>query len=341
MYKGKRDSIGYIFKSQISMNEEKLIEYIKGDITSEAETVEILDWIESSPINQSSYTHLKNLWVLTGLDHPDVVDIPSFYFPEKERILIKNTLFGSLLKYAAVFMLAFVMGCLSLYFINRSERNELSLLYNTIDVPYGERSQITLYDGTKVWLNSGTKFRYPVMFSRDTRDVFIEGEAYFDVAKDLNHPFFVNAGQLKVKVLGTNFNVCAYGEDNEFSTTLDEGSVNAVNTTTGEGVKLIPGEQVILNRETNELNRLTVDTKLFTSWKDNMLKFEDAPFEEVIKKMERWYDVKITVDPSINTKERYTMTIKTESLREMLQLVARTTKINYEIKENTVLLKKP
>ena len=332
--------MGYIFKSQISMNEEKLIEYIKGDIISEVETIEILDWIESSPTNQTSYTQLKNLWVLTGLDHPDQVGIPNFTFIETERKLLPDTLFKSLLKYAAVFVLAFIMGSLSLYFINRSERNELSHLYNTIDVPYGERSQISLYDGTKVWLNSGTKFRYPVVFSPDTRDVFLEGEAYFDVAKDLKHPFVVSAGQLKVEVVGTCFNVCAYPEDNEFSTTLDKGSINAVNTSTGMGVKLNPGEQVILNRETNVLKCLKVDTELFTSWKDNLLKFEDAPFEEVIKKMERWYDVKITVDPSINAKERYTMTIKTESLREMLQLVARTIKINYEIKGNTVLLKK-
>ena len=322
------------------MNEEKLIEYIKGDITLEIKTVEILDWIESSPENQKSYTQLKNLWVMTGLDHPDQVAIPTFTFPETQRILLPDSLFGSILKYAAVFMLAFVMGSLSLYFINRSERKELSSLYNTINVPYGERSQISLYDGTKVWLNSGTKFRYPVLFSRNTRDVSIEGEAYFHVATDSKHPFVVSAGQLKVEVLGTSFNVCAYPEDNEFSTTLDEGSVNAINTTTGKDVKLNPGEQVILNRETNVLKRLKVDTELFTSWKDNLLKFEDAPFEEVIKKMERWYDVKITVDPSINYKERYTMTIKTESLREMLQLVARTTKINYEIKGNTVLLKK-
>ena len=322
------------------MNEEKLIEYIKGDITLEIKTVEILDWIESSPENQRSYTQLKNLWVMTGLDHPDQVAIPTFTFPETQRILLPDSLFGSILKYAAVFMLAFVMGSLSLYFINRSERKELSSLYNTINVPYGERSQISLYDGTKVWLNSGTKFRYPVLFSRNTRDVSIEGEAYFHVATDSKHPFVVSAGQLKVEVLGTSFNVCAYPEDNEFSTTLDEGSVNAINTTTGKDVKLNPGEQVILNRETNVLKRLKVDTELFTSWKDNLLKFEDAPFEEVIKKMERWYDVKITVDPTINIKEHYTMTIKTESLREMLQLVGRTTKINYEIKGNTVYLKK-
>ena len=323
------------------MNEEKLIGYIKGEITAEAEIFEILDWIESSPENQKSYTQLKNLWVVTGLDHPDQVSIPAFSFPKAKQILFQKSIFGSLLKYAAVFILAFVFGSLSLYLINRSECEKLSSLYNTIDVPYGQRSRITLYDGTKVWLNSGTKLKYPVVFDRNSRDVFIEGEAYFEVAKDAAHPFVVSAGKLKIEVLGTHFNVCAYSEDNEFSTTLEEGSVNAINTTTGKYVKLRPGEQVILNRETNGLKCLRVETALYTSWKENLLKFEDAPFEEVIKKMERWYDVKITVDPGINTKERYTMTIKTESLREMLLLVSKTTKIKYEIKEKTVLIKNP
>jgi ferric-dicitrate binding protein FerR (iron transport regulator) len=323
------------------MNEEKLIGYINGEITSEVELIEILNWIESTPENQKSYTQLKNLWVFTGLDHPDQVAIPAFPFSKTRRPIFQKRVLTPLLQYAAIFILAFVLGSLSLYLINRSERNQLSSLYNTIDVPYGERSQISLYDGTKVWLNSGTKFRYPVAFGKDSRDVFVEGEAYFDVAKDPDHPFIVRAGQLKIKVLGTHFNVCAYPDDNEFSTTLDEGSVNAINTVNCKGVKLNPGEQVILNRETNGLKCLSVDTRLYTSWKENLLKFEDAPFEEVIKRMERWYDVKITVDPSINTRERYTITIKTESLREMLQLVSKTTKMSYEIKGNTVALKKP
>lgn len=322
------------------MNEEKLIGYIRGDFTSEAETIEILNWIEASEENQKSYNQLKNLWVITGLEQPEQVAIPTLSFPENKQS-IQRSLFGAVLRYAAVFVLAFALGSLSLYLLNKKESSRLSVIYNTIIVPYGQRSQISLYDGTKVWLNSGTKFMYPVVFSRDTRNVSIEGEAYFDVAKDRKHPFVVTAGQLKIQVLGTRFNVCAYPEDNDFSATLDEGSVNAINTTNGNAVKLNPGEQVILNRQTNGMKNLNVQTELYTSWKENLLKFEDAPFNDVVKKMERWYDVKIIVDPTINTSERYTMTIKTESLKEMLQLLSRTTQMNYEIKENTVLLKRP
>lgn len=323
------------------MNEEILIGYIKGEINSEAEVIKILDWIESSSENQKTYTELKNLWVATGLDHPEEVQIPKFNFPKTQVISIQKVKLRLFIKYAAVFILAFALGSASIYLMNSNKQNELANLYNTIEVPYGERSQITLYDGTKVWLNSGTKFKYPVVFSNNTRDVIMEGEAFFDVAKDSKHPFIVNAGQLKVEVLGTHFNVCAYPDDNEFSATLEEGSIKAFNTSSGKCIKIIPGEQVVINRRKNEMSRLQVNTELFTSWKENLLKFDNAPFEEVIKKMERWYDVKISVDPEIDTKERYTMTIKTESLREMLQLVTRTTKMNYEIIENNVLLKKP
>jgi transmembrane sensor len=321
------------------MDEKKLIEYIKGEITSEAEILLILEWIESSRTNQKSYNHIKNLWVVTGLDNPDQVQIPAFPFSGSKTIFFQKRIFEALLKYAAVFILAFIMGGLSLFFIKSSQRNDLSLLYNTIEVPNGERSQISLYDGTKVWLNSGTKFRYPVVFSRISRNVFIEGEAFFDVAKDKEHPFIVNAGTLKIEVLGTRFNICAYPEDNEYYTTLEEGSIFATNTTNGKSVVLKPGEQVILNRETSLLKHLYVKTELYTSWKGNLLKFEDTPFEDVIKKMERWYDIKITVDPSVNTKERYTMTIKTESLREMLTLISKT--IDYKINVSSVLIKKP
>lgn len=323
------------------MEEEKLVGYIKGEINSELEILEILNWIESSPENQRTYTRLKNLWVFTGLDHPEPVKIPAFKFPEGKLIYFQKSRMKSLSMYAAIFVLAFALGSVTLYLINRKGQNQLSSLYNTIEVPYGERSTVTLYDGTKVWLNSGTKFRYPVAFSSKTRNVYVEGEAYLNVAKDAKHPFIVTAGQLQIRVLGTHFDVCAYPDDNEFSATLVEGAINALNTNSGKRVKLAPGEQVVLNRRTNGMEHLQVNTDIYTSWKENLLRFEDAPFDEVIKKMERWYDVKIKVDPAIDTQERYTMTIKTESLREMLQLVSKTTPMKYEIKANVVLLKTP
>ncbi len=322
------------------MNEEKLISYIKGEIYSSEEISQILDWIELSAENQEQYNRLKNLWVITGLDQSPDAEVPVFFHPGK-KVPMRSTIIRSFLKYAAVFILAFILGYGSLYFISKDQPSQYSGLYNTIDVPRGQRSQITLYDGTKVWINSGTILKYPVTFSKDTREVYVQGEAYFDVAKDKEHPFIVNAGQLKIKVLGTRFNVCAYPEDENSYTTLEEGSVNAINTGNGEQLTLKPGEQVTFNPETNNLKYQEVNTELYTSWKENLLRFDEATFEELIIKMERWYGINITIDPSVDRNERYTMTIKTESLREMLLLISKTTQIKYEINGNSVRINKP
>lgn len=245
-----------------------------------------------------------------------------------------------LLRYAAVFILAFTLGWGS-FQLFPEKKSGFTEIYNEIKVPYGQRSEISLYDGTKVWLNSGTELKFPLVFDGDQRKVYVKGEAFFDVARDVNKPFIVNTGQMDIEVLGTRFDVCAYPDDEEFYSTLEEGKIRAVNNVTGEEVSLLPGMQATLDLNAQKFSVQHVNTRLYTSWKENMLRFENAPFAEVIKRMERWYDVKIHVDEQINTGERYTMTIKTESLREMLRLVSFTTPITYEIKENQVFIRQP
>lgn len=240
------------------------------------------------------------------------------------------------IKYAAVFVLAFLLGTAGIFVFKFG--TDYSETYTEIKVPYGERSEVTLYDGTKVWLNSGTKLRFPIVFNSEKRNVFVEGEAFFDVAKDRKQPFVVNAGELSVEVLGTRFNVCAYPEDKEFSATLEEGKIVAYTHSVKGKIELNPGEQAIFSLSSKEMDLRKVDTGLFTSWKENLLRLEDAGFPELVKKMERWYDVKINVEEIGSYTKQYNMTIKTESLREILELISLTTPIKYEIKENKVFI---
>ena len=242
-------------------------------------------------------------------------------------------------RYAAVFVLAFLFGIGVYKFFGKSDSG-YSAVYNEISVPYGERSQLTLYDGTKVWLNSGTTLKFPLVFDSDKRKIFVSGEAFFDVAKDRGRPFWVNAGELNIEVLGTRFNVCAYPDDSNAYATLEEGKIIA-STSAGEQVRIKPGEQAVFSVDDKSITLREVDTELYTSWKENRLKFENATFSDVIKKMERWYDVKITVDNTGNFTKRYNMTIKTESLREMLHLLSFTTPMKYEIEEDRVFIHNP
>ncbi|WP_163712642.1 FecR family protein [Mangrovibacterium lignilyticum] len=246
--------------------------------------------------------------------------------------------YSGFLRYAAVFIIALMIGAWG-YKTVFSVMSEEVVATNEIIVPYGERSEIVLYDGTRVWLNSGTRFTFPTSFSTHERRILLDGEAFFDVVrKDNEQPFVVSTPAMDIKVLGTRFNVNAYSEDHKVTTTLEEGKILAINNATHEDADLLPGNQLSLDISSGETTQRKVVTELYTSWKENLLRFQDASFEQVVKKMERWYDVDITIEKNLNVTKLYTMTIKTESLREMLNLLSYTTPMNYEIDEDQVFI---
>jgi len=212
--------------------------------------------------------------------------------------------------------------------------------YSEITAPQGSRVQFTLPDGSKGFLNSGSVLQYRSQFTHN-RQIQLTGEGYFEVTKDKKHPFTVQTKLADVQVLGTRFDVCAYPADPEMTTTLEEGSIRIFNKTTNTRTALAPGEQNKIDSATGEMTNTKVKTQLYTSWKEEMLRFDNAPFAEVVKKMERWYGVKIILDKKLQYADNYTLTIKTESLREMLQLLSITTPMNYKIKDDTVFINQP
>ena len=163
--------------------------------------------------------------------------------------------------------------------------------YNTLIVPRGGDFKVALADGTTVWLNSCTRLRYPVDFRGDVREVWLEGEAYFEVARDEAHPFVVHADDVAVRVLGTSFNVLAYAGEAEVTTTLEEGSV-AVVMPTGERV-IRPDEQLVFNRESREMAVREVDAGMYSAWKDGMFVFENETLERIMDRLRLWYDVEV------------------------------------------------
>lgn len=169
--------------------------------------------------------------------------------------------------------------------------------FNTVIVPYGKRSQITLADNSKVWLNSGSKLVYPVRFLAEKREVFLEGEAIFEVSQNENHPFFVLTRNLDIKVLGTVFNLCAYSDDKTVSTVLESGSVELRfdnNIFTGQKKKtMIPGMQAIFNPESKSLIQSMVKAKDYMSWKDGYVVLEKNSLESIAKRLSRYYNVTI------------------------------------------------
>ena len=170
---------------------------------------------------------------------------------------------------------------------------------NTVVIPYGSRSNITLADGTNVWLNAGSRLIYPSRFVDKTREVFLSGEAFFNVQKNEKQPFVVKTADVLVEVLGTRFNVTAYPEDFAVQTVLAEGSVEIKSASAGrreKGVLLKQGELAYFNKKTQETRTQSVNVDEYTLWTEGLFKFSNTDFNRITKKLERYYNIQFQFD---------------------------------------------
>jgi hypothetical protein len=166
-------------------------------------------------------------------------------------------------------------------------------LYNVISTPRGGQYQVILPDGSKVWLNAASSLRFPTTFTGKERIVMLTGEAYFDIAPNRNMPFRVQAGDTKVEVLGTQFNVMAYENEDRINTTLLEGSIR-VSGQKGEGLKLKPGQQAtMLLNASGAIATHEADTESVVAWKNGVFQFDGNDIQTIMRQIERWYDVDI------------------------------------------------
>lgn len=193
------------------------------------------------------------------------------------------------------------------------------------------KSKLLLPDSSVVWLNAGSTLEYDTDF-RHHRTVALNGEALFDVAKDANHPFVVSASGMQVKVHGTRFNVNSYPKENDVKVTLFRGSVSV--EAVGREAYLQPGETALLNKQNQTLDITTADLSFESCWAHESLRFEAKPLRYITRYLEKWYHIKIEVDPSIPDTQGYTFTVKDESLEVILRLMARINPIAYTFDEN-------
>ena len=200
--------------------------------------------------------------------------------------------------------------------------------YNILSNPNGSKViNITLADGSKVWLNAGSALTYPVAFIGNERKVSITGEAYFEVAHDASKPFIVNNGSMGIRVLGTHFNVNAFeDDDNDIKVTLLEGSVKINN---GNATRLLnPGQQAVVSKEIKVVN--DVDLDLVMAWKNGYFQFDNASLQKVLKEVSRWYDVDVVYE-GYNQPRKFVGEIQRDlSLSEVLKILQKN-KVHFKI----------
>jgi transmembrane sensor len=268
------------------------------------------------------------------------VDVDTAYHKVSSRIKARSQtthIITIITRIAAVFtlpLLAFTVWSLFLQ-EKPTELVQNEITWYEIESPAGMRSHIVLPDGTGLWLNAESKIRYSIPFAHENRQVELTGEAFLKVAKNENAPFIVNAGAATVKVLGTQFNVKAYPEDEQLEIALTEGSIEFTGTI-ADGKKatatLIASDFLAMNKATGKIRLENKNLNKHVSWVKNVIIFDETPMPEVAKTLERWYGVKVVVADAEINKYRFNTTFENESLfwvLELLELSSPAIKIKY------------
>jgi len=207
--------------------------------------------------------------------------------------------------------------------------------FNTLSTPTGGQYNIVLADGTKVFLNTVSSIKYPTQFNEDKRIVELEGEAYFEVAKDKNKPFIVKSGNQSIEVLGTHFNVHAYDNESVTKTTLLEGSV-AVSYKNQKSI-LKPGQQSNVSENFNKIKIREVDTEATIAWKNGRFKFDNADLKSVMKQLERWYGIKVEYRGDVSDVRFNGGTFMNKNLSEVLK-VLELSNIKFKVEGKTIIV---
>ncbi|HCY40735.1 MAG TPA: hypothetical protein DHV48_05175 [Prolixibacteraceae bacterium] len=216
---------------------------------------------------------------------------------------------------------------------------------NEVSVPFGKKTTLILADGTKVWLNAGSRFAFPQSFIGKNREVFLEGEAYFEVTKNKNQPFIVSTNNIDVEVLGTKFNLSAYQTDNFCETVLLEGAVRVQDNGKlfNAKLELKPNQKATFYSDNKELVRSEApDANMQISWINGWYQFSNQNLITVLDKLERYYNIRFVHDPTLESKA-FPISGKLDlkgSINEVMAVLSKVAKINYQITDNEIIIKK-
>jgi ferric-dicitrate binding protein FerR (iron transport regulator) len=361
--------------------QEAVISYYTGRLTQE-QADELLNWVDQSEENTQYFRQLGKVWHATGCLGEETYHPAEAFarvkssarerglrdYPEKElRVKV-----SSIIRVAAAILFIIGLGTIGLFVTKKSQDIPPNSALVETFAPRGAKSVITLADGTIIWLNADTRLQYPLDYGSTNRNVYLEGEAYFKVAKNKELPFkVIIKDQLTVTALGTAFNVKAYGNEETIETTLEEGSIR-IDPSKEIKNRLARTETVILSknqnavfykvegRSANDQKNMSVaekqiipdevlvtipvkvvevnDMRLYTSWKETRWVFKNEKLSSLAPKLERRYDVEFVFVDDVLRDYAFTGTLKEELLEQVLEAIRLTAPIRYEIDNKQVRL---
>ncbi|MDO5981296.1 FecR family protein [Flavivirga spongiicola] len=303
------------------MSNKKVLKLIKGQLSPEEEK-EVIDWLFNNPKRREQYEILKAKHVAASLRKS------------------KKTTFKKFYRYAALLAVILTSSILTWHVV---VKNSISTIPSNslvlITTQKAEKKEIILEDSTKITLNANSVLSYPKHFSGNTREVAIKGEAFFEVTKNTEKPFIVTTEDgMKIKVLGTSFNVKSYSEDKNVETTLVTGKVKVIEENKNTVVELSPSQKATYIKKEDKMIVEKVDVKNFTSWKEGKLIYNDTPMRQVIKDLERTYDLKFDVTSNKILDYKYKGEFDNLDIKQILDLFEVSSPITYSIQNNIIRL---
>ncbi len=310
--------------------------YFEGKL-GEADKLQVEIWKKSSEANQLLFEETERAWQeIDFLQTMKKYDSVQALQRVNNKIEKKGKNFLTLIqRVAAILILPLILS--TLYFALKKPMSPSSNSNQmfTITSPAGMRSEYVLPDGTKVCLNSKTSLQFPSVFEDDFRNVTLKGEAYFQVAENKKKPFIVHTGEVNIEVTGTEFKASNYPDENLTEIVLVKGSINlfkgSYSNTNKRLYKLSPGERALFDESEGEIHIDDVNVDKYISWKDGILMFRDDSMGEVVKRLNRWFNVDIKLTGKELTDYVYTGTFENQSLIQILELLKISAPINYRI----------
>jgi ferric-dicitrate binding protein FerR (iron transport regulator) len=323
--------------------ETRLIDgYLRGNLSKKEESM-LADWIGSSDKNyqafkkhiaENQFYQIHSEGTVLAWEKLKSKITRSRSIKENKKFVLPNWA-----KVAAIIVVALLSG----FFANQIIRDtHYNSAFNEVIIPNGEKAQIVLSDGTKVFLNAGTHLKYPTVFSNKSRKVIISGEAFFEVAKDKAHPFIIETPEFDVEVTGTSFNLSTYPEDVLNSLTLHTGEVTIFRA--GQIYEISPGEKYTLDTKIEKSNIVKADLQKSYLWTEGVIVIDNLNLEAIRKILERKFNVQIKINDEKYNNIRYSGQFKPhETLEEVLDLIQETSplKFSYKINEtkNEIIIK--
>lgn len=315
------------------MEKELLHKYFNGN-TTEKEEKQIMDWAEFSTENYQLYLKERQLWNAMLIHYTSDLKLDTFSSPVKKSLHIDI--------WKAVSIVASLALIFTLSWMQFGKQQGSIGKLQSVLVPAGQRVQLVLEDGTKVWLNSKTTFTYPTSFGDEKREVVLDGEGFFEVTRNEEKPFIVKTKEYTVKVLGTTFNVSAYNNTaGSFETSLLEGAVNVFSTNDeARSVTLKPQEKVM---EVNgALQKDIIENADYFRWKDGLICLDDEPFESLMRRFAAYYDIHITIENPLVLDYHCTGKFRqSDGIEYALKVIQKDLKFDYirDDPSNTIIIK--